>query len=63
MNTHTFFETNAFLTFRTAKIREIMEVKKIKDTNAIFKNMLGYSTEGGESAFKLIKVLERMNQQ
>ena len=30
MNTHTFFETNAFLTFRTAKIGGIIEVKKKK---------------------------------
>ena len=28
MNTHTFFETNAFLTFRATKIGGIMEIKK-----------------------------------
>ena len=36
MNTHTFFETNAFLTFRTAKVREIMEVKKKKGWKSFF---------------------------
>ena len=30
MNTHTFFETNAFLTFHATKIGGIMEVKKKK---------------------------------